>query len=389
MFRNDCARRLLGIAALMTVATASAQQTASKSSVTGAPIASIKPGTVSGRVFAITGGGDLKPARLAKVTLILYFSRDVADSGKERQSAGKPNGFQSPQEWLAEKQRKNWAGEVWSDKRVQALTEFNQRFMTEGTNWSPSLACREELLSWDKALSQTRQWALDEKKTSQIVSTEADEEGKFSATVPPGVYSVLVRGRAGFYEAAWLDEGISVNAGTEIAIKLPAPQKSCQSVDNDQPPPEVTVGIVEALIGNGDLIPARFAKIFVLPTDKAASLSPSLQALSAATDQLRAQLRNDKGLAELECTKALIQTGPMLLGILAKLGAVVTDADEAGEFRVNGLRADQGYTVYAIGRAGMNVAVWQQELTPSNRTDRVKLAQPQIACYDPDGFFKP
>jgi hypothetical protein len=45
-----------------------------------------KPGVVSGRVFAITKSGDLKPARMAHVYL-LYWHRTTKSDPKEEDSA--------------------------------------------------------------------------------------------------------------------------------------------------------------------------------------------------------------------------------------------------------------------------------------------------------------
>src|ERR1039458_3954285 len=62
-----------------------------------------------------------------------------------------------------------------------------------------------------------------------------------------------------------------------------------QSTDKTPPPSGVTAGIVEAVIGNGDLLPARFAKILALPSDKAASTKSALQTVSNYVDELRAK----------------------------------------------------------------------------------------------------
>jgi hypothetical protein len=162
-----------------------------------------------------------------------------------------------------------------------------------------------------------------------------------------------------------------------------------QSPDRTPPPSGVTVGIVEAVIGSGDLVPARFARILALSTEKAAVLKPLLQSFSDAVEEARAKARNDpqKRLAELECVKGLIQLLPGLVATERVPGTVATDADETGEFKLKGL-LNQTYTVFATGRVGMNAGLWWQDLTPSEQPDRLKLTKPRIACYDPDAFFK-
>jgi hypothetical protein len=68
-YKRSSVKRILLSLLLIAVSCVFAQQkpkTASKPASPG-------PGIVSGRVFAITGGGDVKPARMAKVYLMYLY----------------------------------------------------------------------------------------------------------------------------------------------------------------------------------------------------------------------------------------------------------------------------------------------------------------------------
>lgn len=69
-------------------------------------------------------------------------------------------------------------------------------------------------------------------------------------------------------------------------------------------------------------------------------------------------------------------------------GIMATDADENGDFHISGLR-DAPYTVVAIGRVGMNAAFWMVDIPESALSNPIKMAKPNIGCYDPDSQFKP
>jgi hypothetical protein len=177
------------------------------------------PGVVSGRVFAITVSGDLKLARLAKVYLFLLsggakFDGDsvsLAWSHSELKAAGEMA--------KAEKDREDSYSRTGKD--VDGSTDFDG-------DGAKSIVCRRELLLYDEAVGETEQWATGQKKTSQIVCADADEEGYFKMTAPVGTYTLIARGRAGFNEAFWkAGDWVNAEAGTETTIKLTSPEKSC------------------------------------------------------------------------------------------------------------------------------------------------------------------
>lgn len=172
---------------------------------------SAKAGVVSGSVFAITKGGDLKPARMATVTLLyLYRSVKVANANPADADS---------------------AGRAWLDNHNNIMEEYLKvAGSAEGMAWSDKLACLKHLQTYHDALSQTRDWASAKHKDWQILTTEADENGMFKITVPhPGIYTILASGRAGFNDAFWYDnlKDIVVSPGATTAVKLSSIAEAC------------------------------------------------------------------------------------------------------------------------------------------------------------------
>jgi hypothetical protein len=159
-----------------------------------------------------------------------------------------------------------------------------------------------------------------------------------------------------------------------------------------------TSGIVEAVIGNGDLKPARFAQVVAVPTQTATDLKKAVSSISDVIDNARtkAQEGPQASMVELQCVVALMKIKPSLSALKQAAngnpnnsqGIVVADADEMGEFTLKGL-SKQPYTIFATGKIGMNAALWLVDLAPSGQPDRLKLVRPQLACYDPNGLYKP
>ena len=85
------------------------QRTAPRASKTAAP-APPKAGAVSGRVFAITEAGNIKPARMAKVYLF------ISDRGSKPTGEGKEEENTAGLAWLAEQTKA-------LRERVKALAE--------------------------------------------------------------------------------------------------------------------------------------------------------------------------------------------------------------------------------------------------------------------------
>jgi len=168
-------------------------------------------GVVSGSVFAITKGGDLKPARMAHVYL-LYEYRSA--------------------EWAkAHPEDANSAGSAWIGNHTEAVEKFNVEAASPGApRWSESQICHRFLRTYFDALSQTRAWVSENHKGWQMLSTDADENGNFRIAVSrPGSYVILASGQAGANEAFW-DNGLNdvvVSPGATIELKLSSPAKAC------------------------------------------------------------------------------------------------------------------------------------------------------------------
>jgi hypothetical protein len=201
-------KRLLTTGLLFALAWAFAQKAAPNPAKKTAT-APTKPGIVSGRIFAITKGGDIKPARMANVHLLYYHQRKTASE--------------------LERNEENSVGGEWLDRKIKATDDYIKELSEDKIDPSSSIGCRKELLAiYAMPLSKIIVWGLDQNKDRQILQTEADEEGNFKIIVPrPGVYILLANGRAGFNEAFWYSLDVLVKPGTETPIKLGSPEKAC------------------------------------------------------------------------------------------------------------------------------------------------------------------
>ncbi len=166
-------------------------------------------GVVSGRIFAITKDGDLKPARLAKVYLFYtYRSAKAANASPAEET--------------------NSAAHVWSENLSKLTEGYLKALDREGASWSDSLMCHKKLLTYVEALSATADWAADDRRVWQMLTTNADENGVFKVTVHhPGKYALLAYGQAGFSKAVWEDDDIVVNPGVTTTGKLSSPAEAC------------------------------------------------------------------------------------------------------------------------------------------------------------------
>jgi len=158
-------------------------------------------GTVEGRVLGITRAGDLKPARMPTIYLLYKGQGEHLD----------PNS---------------------ADRQYQLSSlEAMQKRLDDPSTSDQDLRCRESLLNTDKSLVDTAQWALDNKKAKQVLTTDGDEEGHFRiAKVPVGHYRVVARGQAGASDAYW-ELMIVVTAGISTSAKLTSPGKSCLRIE--------------------------------------------------------------------------------------------------------------------------------------------------------------
>lgn len=143
---------------------------------------------VSGKVFLITRGGDLKPARMAGVVLF----RDGVGKGA--------------------------VASHWRDEYKKTTDAVDAR------HESAQLMCWSYLEEWTKALVRTLGWAAANNLNSQVVQTKADEEGEFSVDAPADNYVVIASGSAGMNEAWWQE---TIPAAKIGKIKLSSPTNAC------------------------------------------------------------------------------------------------------------------------------------------------------------------
>jgi hypothetical protein len=269
-------RPLLALLTLAIAVTSVFAQRAPRGPTKG-PAQKPKPGTISGRAFGITSGGDLKPARLAKVYLLHLTGSlppavvDDTDGNKEdpaalrwlkdlnrfiaevtaapsappaaRPTPTPPSGKEeTPLERvarlaaLARAFGVTPAPEETPIERTARLAaqqrraeEAEKRRAEKAT--SDELAeCRSMLLAYDKATLEILTWAREASQTAQIVLEEADEEGRFTLSALPGSYLLVVRGRAGFNDASW-QTNVTVEGGKETTVKLGSPEQSCLALE--------------------------------------------------------------------------------------------------------------------------------------------------------------
>jgi hypothetical protein len=167
-------------------------------------------GSVPGRVFAITNGGDLKPGRFAKV----YFFFDSKTSGGRVVGSGEGT-----------------AGVFFLDENLKGLQE-NTKKMEQSLKQhedlpSEAIMCTDKLLVADKAIIATLDWAQKTQHLSSIYMADTDEDGNFRIDkVQPGSYVAVARGQAGVDDVYWHEDLILEPKGSVI-VKLHSVDTAC------------------------------------------------------------------------------------------------------------------------------------------------------------------
>ena len=258
----------LAIAMSVIGLTCMAQTTPPKKDATSAPklvpAVKPKPGVASGRVFAITPAGDIKPARLARVYLlsldnlaaihawydtlhlakVQYMAQIKADQDIGLHKFDPNNNDMSVEDKNWENLRTSFLAAASPNEKntmralieddidaqlalVKQLAEIERSLVRNNGQWSDEIECMRDLLNYDKALLGVRKSRWENKDWNQLLSAQADEEGQFRIVVPrSGKYMLTVRGRAGFNEAFWSAD-IIVATGAEAVVKLGQPEKAC------------------------------------------------------------------------------------------------------------------------------------------------------------------
>lgn len=188
-------------------------QTTGPSEVKGSSANVAKTGMLTGFAFLITKGGDIKPARLANVTLFFDAPRQL---GPEEEYPSTTVGGQ------------------WVRNRIKLASEAiaQLKYQTTTKNTLPEeVDCLSELKNFQTKLKDTLYWAEANKKQGQVVSADVDEEGRFKIShLRPGQYGVVVAGRAGIYEA-WWQSTVLLTADKTTSIKLPKPETACEAIN--------------------------------------------------------------------------------------------------------------------------------------------------------------
>lgn len=193
----------------------------------------LKPAIVSGFVFALTEGGDIKPARMAKVYML--YSRP----------AERPPAQPIDQVSSGVSAEDVFAMEVRNEEAEEKVWEADKPYLKDLTICHATL----ERVSRG-AIVDTLKWGHEH--MSEIIFGDTDEDGRFEVTIPPpdlegaslepsptgetafapGVYLVVVIGSAGFNDAVWEGE-VTVKPGESVTIKMSAPTKACRKFDGD------------------------------------------------------------------------------------------------------------------------------------------------------------
>lgn len=164
----------------------------------------VKPtlATVTGRVFLITQGGDLKPARLANVYLL------GADALPDQKTLRNKVGVLNVQCQGAEQQR-----QVMLSNSIVAgqAAQFERRDLSE----------------YKDGLNQLEKMFSSGTGEKDAFSVQADEEGRFSFDrVPFGSYIIAAFGQGGVILAYWA-QPLQIAATEPPVVRLSQPVTAC------------------------------------------------------------------------------------------------------------------------------------------------------------------
>jgi co-chaperonin GroES (HSP10) len=143
-------------------------------------------GSISGRAFVITKGGDLKPARYAKVFLlepepyVFFLKKHLAIS---KESFGEPI----------------------------------QRY-----------SCELNMAGVDLAIRATMREEVEKGKVVSVRESQTDEDGNFRLNdVKPGDYAIIGRGQAGANDVYWELSEVKVAGRENVVVKLSQVTLAC------------------------------------------------------------------------------------------------------------------------------------------------------------------
>ena len=207
----------------------------------GLAVAKKPTGSISGRVFLITRGGDIKPARYAHVYLM----------------------------GLTPNQHHESAISVFQGRQISGLDALIKDAESgSAAADSEEARCQKKLLVVTESLQASERWAESNKGASRFTGVQTDEDGEFQisgisldigagevvegtnpdktkiAVVTWG-FKIAVQGRAGANDAYWVEDvtfyqirgkfsakwGVTTVPGRDVFVKLGSPSESCLSLD--------------------------------------------------------------------------------------------------------------------------------------------------------------
>jgi hypothetical protein len=182
----------------------------------GKGVAQKASATISGKAFAITKGGDFKPARLAAVYLIYHDS--------EADSQALTSGQLTTAGTVFDKWRCPALIGGKGKKTERTVTFCNPSYaLMVAAYWASGQPAQDSpLCCFKKGMAPVQ----GNNAPEQIQEAAADEEGVFKInTNVPGHYLLVVEGRAGMNQAIWL-ETLNVELGKQYMLKMSTPISS-------------------------------------------------------------------------------------------------------------------------------------------------------------------
>lgn len=205
------------------------------------------------------------------------------------------------------------------------------------------------------------------------------------------------------YSLSGLDFGIAQTNTPQIEPTAPT-QKSASSGKRTKAPPKQMPSSTAGLTGKvflitkgGDLKEARFASLFVLSGDAVVQFRATLlhwqEWVTEQDSDVEKEITDRSSVADLQalhCGVGLVNVQNELVNLSKQQFAnllqsntadvVNPETDEVGAFNVKGLKPGM-YTVAVIGRAGVNTALWIEDVSlESGKDTAVKMHSPSMAC---------
>ena len=187
--------RVVGLVLILSSALSAQKTVSAKTSTTA---------SLTGKVFAITKGGDVKPALLAHV--YLFSVKDDIPGTITK---------------LLEIHRKyeTTIAEIVDDYPEAAADPTFAKSLADQTS------CRKTLRDIDEMIADFDKY---DRHLNPTYATETDEIGAFSITkVAPGDYMIVTHGQAGRNDVLWI-ESVTFARGEKKTVKLSSVAEACQ-----------------------------------------------------------------------------------------------------------------------------------------------------------------